>query len=130
MPTAGDGFGSQAEPRVFRELIFPLRVGGREKEKNLISWITLLGFAAAFCSTVSFLPQAVRIIRTKDTAALSAPMYVLTTTGFCLWLAYGVALGEWPLILTNGICAILAGFILFMTVASPKQKEAIAESLK
>lgn len=45
-----------------------------------ISWVTLLGYAAALCSTIGFLPQAVQIIRTKDTASLSAPMYTLTTT--------------------------------------------------
>lgn len=95
-----------------------------------VSWITIVGFAAALCSTISFVPQAIRIIRTKDTASLSAPMYVLTTTGFCLWFAYGIALGQWPLIFTNGICAILAGFILVMTLATPKQKDAIAETLQ
>lgn len=68
-----------------------------------ISWVTLLGYAAALCSTIGFLPQAVQIIRTEDTASLSAPMYTLTTTDG--------ALRQWPLILTNGVCAILAGFI-------------------
>jgi len=95
-----------------------------------MSWVTMVGFAAALCSTISFVPQAVRIVRTRDTKSLSAPMYALTTTGFCLWFAYGVALGQWPLILTNGICAVLAGFILFMTLASKKVKDATAETLQ
>lgn len=95
-----------------------------------MTWITVLGFAAALCSTVSFVPQAIRIVRTRDTRSLSAPMYALTTAGFCLWFAYGLALGQWPLILTNGICAILAGFILFMTLASKKLKDAAARALQ
>jgi len=95
-----------------------------------MNWTTVVGFAAAICSTISFVPQAVRIVRTKDTQALSAPMYTLTTIGFCLWFAYGIALGQWPLILTNGICAVLAGFILYMTLASKKLKDATAETLQ
>lgn len=94
-----------------------------------MNWITVLGFAAALCSTVSFVPQAVRILKTRDTGALSAPMYGLTTLGFSLWLAYGIAKSEWPLILTNGICLVLAAFILTMTVASARQKNRIADAI-
>jgi MtN3 and saliva related transmembrane protein len=95
-----------------------------------MNWITVLGFGAALCSTVSFVPQAVRILKTRDTGALSAPMYALTTLGFALWLGYGVAKQEWPLIVTNGICFILAAFILTMTLASARQKDAIADAIE
>lgn len=95
-----------------------------------MNWITALGFAAALCSTVSFVPQALRILRTRDTGAISAPMYGLTTLGFSLWLGYGVARREWPLILTNGICLVLAAFILTMTIASVRQKNTIADAIE
>jgi len=95
-----------------------------------MDWLTLLGFAAALCSTVSFLPQALRILKTRDTTAISAPMYGLTTLGFSLWLAYGVGKREWPLILTNGVCLLLAAFILTMTIATKRQKNAIADSIE
>lgn len=91
--------------------------------------IAVLGYAAALCSTISFVPQALRILKTRDTGAISAPMYALTTLGFALWLAYGVARVEWPLILTNGICLVLAAFILVMTIASTRQKDAIADAI-
>lgn len=94
-----------------------------------MNWIDVLGYAAALCSTVSFMPQALRILKTRDTGAISAPMYALTTLGFALWLAYGVAKMEWPLILTNGICLVLAAFILVMTIASTRQKDAIADAI-
>lgn len=94
-----------------------------------MNWIDVLGYAAAVCSTVSFVPQALRILKTRDTGAISAPMYALTTLGFALWLAYGVAKVEWPLILTNGICLVLAAFILVMTIASTRQKDAIADAI-
>ena len=60
-----------------------------------MSWVSIVGFAAALCSTLSFVPQAVRIVRPRDAKSLSAPMYALTTTGFCLCFAFGVGLG-WP----------------------------------
>ncbi len=94
-----------------------------------MNWIAALGFAAALCSTVSFLPQAWRVVKTRDTSALSAPMYAITTIGFALWLGYGLALGQWPLILTNGICLIFAAFILVMKLASRRAKDAIADAL-
>lgn len=95
-----------------------------------MNWVTIIGFGAAICSTVSFVPQAWRIVKTRDTKSLSAPMYAINTVGFLLWLVYGVMMGEWPLILTNGICLVLAAFILTMTLASSKQKNAIADKLQ
>jgi MtN3 and saliva related transmembrane protein len=95
-----------------------------------MNWVTIIGFGAALCSTVSFVPQAWRVVKTRDTKALSAPMYALTTVGFLLWLVYGIMKGEWPLILTNGICLVLAAFILTMTLASPKMKSEISNVLK
>lgn len=94
-----------------------------------MDWIAAMGFAAALCSTVSFVPQAWRVLKTRDTSALSARTYGITTVGFALWLGYGVALGQWPLILTNGICLLFAAFILVMKLASRHGKDAIAEAL-
>ncbi len=91
--------------------------------------ISIIGFLAAACSVTSFVPQAVKILRTRDTSSLSPPMYALTTTGFLLWTAYGVGQGQWPLILTNAICFLLAAFILTMTLLSSRKKKAVAEAL-
>ena len=90
---------------------------------------TALGSAAALCSTTSFLPQAWKVIRTRDTAAISAGMYGVTVVGFALWLAYGWVLGQWPLIVTNGVCLLLSAFILTMKLLPRRRKEAIAEAL-
>ena len=90
---------------------------------------TALGSAAALCSTTSFLPQAWKVIRTRDTAAISTGMYGVTVVGFALWLAYGWVLGQWPLIVTNGVCLLLSAFILTMKLLPRRRKEAIAEAL-
>ena len=59
-----------------------------------------LGYIAAFCTTSSFLPQAILTIRTKDTESLSLGMYSLFTTGVILWLIYGCYKKDYALILS------------------------------
>jgi MtN3 and saliva related transmembrane protein len=70
------------------------------------------GFAAAFLTTVSFIPQAVMTIRTKNTRGISRGMYVMFTVGVAFWLVYGIALNSWPMILANTVTLVLAGTIL------------------
>ena len=89
----------------------------------------LLGFAAAFASTVSFAPQAWKVIRSRRTKDISAVMYGFTVTGFALWLAYGIALMQWPLILCNGICLLLSAFILFMKLSPQRVKDEVADTM-
>ena len=71
-----------------------------------------LGFAAAACTTGSFIPQAIMTIRTRNTAGISLGMYIVFTTGVAIWLAYGIAIGSWPMILANTITLGLAATIL------------------
>ena len=90
---------------------------------------TLVGGMATLASTTSFVPQAWKVIRTRDTEAISKRMYTVTVVGFALWLTYGWMLGQWPLILTNGICLLLSAFILMMKLLPQHKKEAVAETL-
>jgi MtN3 and saliva related transmembrane protein len=94
-----------------------------------MDWVTIVGFLAALASTISFSPQAWKIIKSRDTEGISATSYAITTTAFALWLAYGIMLGRWPLILANGICLLLAGFILAMTLLPQAKKERVADTL-
>ncbi|MDB5734966.1 MAG: hypothetical protein JWN16_1603 [Alphaproteobacteria bacterium] len=88
--------------------------------------IEALGYAAAMLSTASFAPQAWKIIRSRKTHDISLGMYVLTVAGFALWLGFGIAKREWPLVASNSICLVLSGFILTMKLlpASRKKKAA------
>lgn len=90
---------------------------------------TLVGGLATLCSVTSFVPQAWKVIRTRDTAAISGRMYAVTVVGFALWLTYGLLLWQWPLILTNGTCLALSGFILAMKLMPRRKREAVAEAL-
>lgn len=58
--------------------------------------LAMVGGAAALASTISFAPQAWKIIRTRDTKAISAGMYAITVTGFALWTIYGRHSGNSP----------------------------------
>jgi MtN3 and saliva related transmembrane protein len=90
---------------------------------------TIIGAAATLCSVTSFVPQAWRIIRTRDVSAISMRMYVITVLGFALWLTYGVMLWQWPLMITNGLCLLLSAFILAMKLLPRRKREAVADSL-
>tara|TARA_R110000782_G_C14695118_1_gene401520 strand:+ start:558 stop:878 length:321 start_codon:yes stop_codon:yes gene_type:complete len=72
----------------------------------------LIGFLAAILTTISFVPQAVHILRTRETGGISLVMYVLFTAGIAAWLAYGVLIASVPVILANLVTIMLAGTIL------------------
>ena len=71
-----------------------------------------LGYLAASLTTLSFVPQALLTLRTRDVHGISAGMYSLFTLGVALWLAYGWRLGDWPIIIANAVTLLLAATIL------------------
>lgn len=75
--------------------------------------VTLIGLAAAFCTTVAFLPQVMKTWRTRSTKDISLVMFLVFTTGIFLWLVYGVMLVDVPLMVANGITFVLSGTILY-----------------
>ena len=79
-----------------------------------LSFPDLIGTAAALCSMASFTPQIVKIWREKDASSISLRMYVVTVTGFALWMAYGFLTHSWPLVGANTVCLILSGLILIL----------------
>ena len=73
-----------------------------------------MGFVAAALTTFSFVPQAVKTIRSKDTRGISLWMYVTFTVGIVFWLGYGIVLMSWPMILSNIVTLLLSLTILTM----------------
>jgi MtN3 and saliva related transmembrane protein len=94
-----------------------------------MDWITIIGSIAAAASVASFAPQAWRIIRTRETKGLSARMYALTVLAFALWLTFGILKGEWPIIVPNALCLLLAGFILAMLIMPRRMRAKVADAL-
>jgi len=74
----------------------------------------IIGSLAAILTTVSFMPQVLHTLRTKDVSGISLGMYSVFTAGVSLWLVYGILLGELPIIIANAITVALASTILGM----------------
>lgn len=85
--------------------------------------IELLGYVAAFLTTVSFLPQVIKTVKTKDTSGISLNMYIFFVIGIILWFIYGLQLGAMPIILANLFTGIMASVILFYKVAEVRKNK-------
>jgi MtN3 and saliva related transmembrane protein len=78
--------------------------------------IEILGFTSAFLTTFSFLPQAIMVIKTRDTGALSLTMYSIFTLGVAFWLVYGLIKEDRAMIVANMITLLLSATILSIKV--------------
>ena len=73
-----------------------------------------VGSIGAVLTTLAFVPQVLRIWKTRSARDISLPMYVTFTSGILFWLAYGVMLGSWPIIGANIVTLILALAVIVM----------------
>lgn len=83
---------------------------------HAIDFFTAIGLAAATCTTVSFLPQAIRVIKTRRTRDLSLGMYTIFSTGTFLWLIYGILIEDIPVVAANSITFGLSFTILVLKI--------------
>jgi MtN3 and saliva related transmembrane protein len=74
-------------------------------------WVSAL---AATLTTAAFVPQALHIIRYKETKAISLVMYVAFAAGVAMWLLFGVLIGNWPIMISNAITLVLTLAIVAM----------------
>lgn len=75
-------------------------------------WIDLVGAAAAIVTTLCWVPQALHIIKTRETSGVSLPAYLAFAAGIALWLVYGIALQSWPLMGANTVTLLLVVIII------------------
>ena len=80
-----------------------------------------LGYAAAILTTGSFVPQALHTLRTRDVSGISLGMYGTFTVGVTLWLAYGLVLREWPIVVANAVTLGLALTILCVKIVEDRR---------
>ena len=87
--------------------------------------VEMIGYVAAFCTTSSFLPQAILTIRSKDTESLSLGMYGMFTAGVLFWLIYVVIKQDnaliWANIITLGLAAIILSYKIRSLFQNRKQ---------
>ena len=76
--------------------------------------VTALGLVAATLTTISFLPQVLRTLRTRDTRSISVGMYATLVAGVGLWLVYGLLTGDVPVIIANAITFVLSGIVFIL----------------
>ena len=81
-----------------------------------------LGYLAAVLTTGSFVPQALLTLRTRDVRGISLGMYGAFTLGVALWLAYGLALGEWPIVAANAVTLALSATILAVKIIEDRKR--------
>jgi MtN3 and saliva related transmembrane protein len=74
----------------------------------------IIGVAAAILTTSAFVPQAAKVVRTRETSAISLAMYSLFTAGVTLWFAYGLITSQWTIAGANGVTLVFAAVILVM----------------
>ena len=86
---------------------------------------SIIGNIAASLTTISFLPQAIKTIKTKDTGGLSLPMYFMFVSGVSLWLIYGMMNKQMPIIIGNLVTLLLAGIILGFMLNDTLKKKSI-----
>lgn len=78
-----------------------------------MDYVSVIGFAAAILTTIAFVPQVVRVWRSRSTRDISLPMFLVLALGIVLWLIYGALIGDLPLIVANVVTLILVLMILF-----------------
>ncbi|MDX2093853.1 MAG: SemiSWEET family transporter [Kofleriaceae bacterium] len=71
-----------------------------------------VAYVAMVLSVSAFVPQTWKVISTRSTKALSAPMWVVEVLAFATWTTYGGLLRNWPILITNAICGTLAAVVL------------------
>ena len=83
----------------------------------------VLGYVAGTLTTIALVPQAWRSFRTKDVSGISLRMYWIFTLGVAIWLAYGILLGETPMIFANSVSLVLACAVLAMKLRYGEQEK-------
>jgi MtN3 and saliva related transmembrane protein len=78
--------------------------------------VELLGYFAAFLSTVCWIPQSIQTIRTGDTSAISLPSQSMFTFAIVLWTIYGWLIGSMPVFFCNLIAFIPVATVLWIKI--------------
>jgi len=86
-----------------------------------MEYAQILGIIAAIMTTTAFVPQAIKIIRTKSTQDISLGMYVILTTGILFWLIYGILIKQPPIIFANIVGFTLTFIILVLKIKYREQ---------
>jgi MtN3 and saliva related transmembrane protein len=77
-----------------------------------MDFTNILGFMAASCTTLAFLPQVIQVWRSRSTKDISLPMLITFIAGISLWLIYGLLVNAAPIYIANMVTLLLNLVIL------------------
>ena len=80
--------------------------------------VELIGFAAAFLTTIAFIPQVIQVWKSKSVEGLSLTTYIIFIIGVFLWFLYGLSIGSLSMIIANFITVLLALVIIYFIIKS------------
>ncbi|MBL6445336.1 hypothetical protein JMN32_03390 [Fulvivirga sp. 29W222] len=92
-----------------------------------MNWIEIAGHTGALLSSITFIPQVYKVWKTKSVGDLSLYMMLIVFTSTLVWLAYGVALNLWPVILANGFICFLSILLLYFKFAFSRKVIVVAK---
>jgi len=81
-----------------------------------MSLIDTVGFLAGTLTTICYLPQVIKIWKTRETKDLSLLMYVTVTGGVALWLIYGILINNSVIIIVNAVTLVLSSSVLILKI--------------
>ena len=85
---------------------------------------TIIGLVAAFCTTVSYIPQLKKCYATRRAGDLSLKMFLTLGAGIALWCVYGIMKRDWVIIVANGVSLLLLANILYFKLREQPDSEA------
>ena len=81
---------------------------------SIVMDLSIFGYLAAICTAISFLPQAIKTVKTKNTDGLSLMTYVFLFFGSLFWFIYGIHSKDVPLVATNTLTTGFTFLIVFI----------------
>lgn len=82
----------------------------------------IVGYLAALCMVLGYLPQAIHTIRTRDTDGIAMPTFLLLGFGSIFFVIQGLILSNWPLVITNAITTVSSAIVFFIKITNDRNK--------
>jgi MtN3 and saliva related transmembrane protein len=76
----------------------------------------ILGTTAAVLTSIAFVPQVLKILKTRNTSGISLIMYALFVSGVACWLGWGLMLDQKPVIIANAVTLVLSSAVLLLKI--------------
>ena len=82
-----------------------------------------IGYAAALCMVLGYLPQAIATIRTRDTDGIALPTFCMLGLGSIFFVIQGIMLSNWPIVITNVIASVSSIIIFAIKIHNDRRKK-------